>query len=209
MELTLVRHGLPVRSRPVDPGLSEEGVAQARQAAAFLQDESYDAVYTSPLLRARETAAPIAAALGLGVVTEEGLAEFDKDTEYAHFEDLVAARDPRVEAFFRGDLSGWGTDADAFRAAVRQAFDGIVARHPGQRVVIVSHGGVANVFFGFVLGLDKLSFHAPAYGSISRARAGAGKFTLVSLNETGHLANRGRLPSVPAEPSAARGADRT
>jgi probable phosphoglycerate mutase len=190
MELTLVRHGEPSRDQPFDPGLSPAGVEQARRAADFLAREDYDALYVSPLLRARETAEPIAAALDLQPVVEDGLAEFDRKVGYTHFEDLVAARDPRVEAFFRGDLSAWDTDAQAFTSVVTRTIDEIVGRHGGQRVALVSHGGVANVFFGRVLGLEQLSFHAPAYGSVSRARAGAGKYTLVSLNETGHLPDR-------------------
>jgi broad specificity phosphatase PhoE len=195
VELTLVRHGEPVRTEPNDPGLSEEGIDQARRAAEFLRPEEYHALYVSPLTRARQTAEPIAAVVGLEPIVEEGLAEFDRNVPYAHFEDLVIARDPRLEAFFRGDLSGWGADAEEFKATVVRTMDAIVSRHKGERVIVVSHGGVANVFFGAILGLDKLSFHAPAYGSISRARAGRGKYTLISLNEAGHLADRaGEIP---------------
>jgi broad specificity phosphatase PhoE len=190
VNLTLVRHGEPVRGEPDDPGLSAEGADQARRAAEFLSVERYDALYVSPLRRALQTAEPIAAALGLHSVVEEGLAEFDRGMPYTHFEDLVDARDPRVEAFFRGDLSGWGADAEAFKSTVGTTIDAIARRHDGERVVLVSHGGVANVFFGRVLGLSRLTFHAPAYGSVSRARSEGGRYTLVSVNETGHLADR-------------------
>jgi probable phosphoglycerate mutase len=190
MELTLVRHGEPTRDAAFDPGLGPRGVEQARRAAGFLGAESYDALYVSPLRRTLETAEPIAEALGLDPVVEDGLAEFDRHTGYTHFEDLVAARDPRVERFFRGDLSDWGVDVQEFKRTVWRTVGGIVARHGGQRVVLVGHGGVANVFFGQVLGLEQVSFHAPAYGSISRARAGGGRYTLVSVNETGHLQDR-------------------
>lgn len=57
-------------------------------------------------------------------------------------------------------------------------------------MVLVGHGEVANVFFGAALGLASLTFHAPAYCSVSRARAGRGTYSLVSLNECGHLTNR-------------------
>lgn len=195
MDLTLVRHGEPARGGPDDPRLgdphlSDRGRGQAEQVAAFLAAEPCDALYVSPLLRARQTAAPIAGALGMEPVVEDGLAEFDRLRPYEHFEDLVAAGDPKVDAFLRGDLSGWGTTAEEFRSRVRTTFDSIVARHGGQRVVLVGHGGVANVFFGAVLGLAGLSFHAPAYGSVSRARAGRGTYTLVSINECGHLEDR-------------------
>jgi probable phosphoglycerate mutase len=137
-----------------------------------------------------ETAQPIAAALGCAVAVEDGLAEYDRNVEYQHWDDLVAARDPKVQAFLRGDLSGWGADADEFRTTVVETFHAIATRHKSQRVVVVSHGGVANMFFGSILGLEKMSFHAPVYGSVSRAKFGAGTYTLVSLNESGHLPDR-------------------
>ncbi|HEY0448716.1 histidine phosphatase family protein [Actinophytocola sp.] len=196
MYLTFVRHGEPARGVPHDPGLTDLGRRQAAEAAAFLSEEDYAAVYVSPLRRATETAAPIAEALGLEPVVMDGLAEFDRAAPYRHFEDLVAAGDPRIEAYLRGDLSAWGTTAEAFRSAVAGAVDRIVAGHPGRRVVVVSHGGVANVFFAAVLGIDRLAFHSPAYGSVSRARAGAGRYSLVSLNECGHLSGRAALSTA-------------
>lgn len=183
VELTLVRHGEPARDGAHDPGLSAAGREHAERAARFLAGERYHALYVSPLNRARETAAPIAATLGLTPVVVDGLAEFDRATGYVHFEDMIAAGDPRVQQYFEDDLSGWGVDAAEFTVTVRAAFDEIAARHPDERVVVVSHGGVANAFFGSVLGLTKLSFHAPAYGSVSRAKLVAGAFRLVSINE--------------------------
>lgn len=187
MELTFVRHGEPERRVPNDPGLSVSGREQAASVAAFLSTEDYDALYVSPLRRARQTAEPIASALGLTAEVADGLAEFDRNGRYEHFEDLLSARDPRVDAVLRGDLSAWGTSAEVFRSAVTSTVDHIIAAHRRQRVVLVTHGGVANAFFSAVLGLDRMWFHAPAYCSVSRARAGAGRCTLISLNECGHL----------------------
>jgi 2,3-bisphosphoglycerate-dependent phosphoglycerate mutase len=190
VDLILVRHGLPIRGEPNDPRLCAEGLDQARRAAEFLRAETCHALYSSPLRRAMETAEPIAAALGCEVAVEDGLAEYDRNVDYHHWDDLLAARDPRVQEYLRGDLSGWGADVDEFRVTVVETFDAIVKRHKGERVVVVSHGGVANMFFGSILGLQKMSFHAPVYGSVSRARYGAGTYTLVSLNESGHLPDR-------------------
>jgi len=210
MYLTFVRHAEPARNVSAhernDPGLSERGVAQARCVAEFLAGEPCDALYTSPLRRARETAAHISAAVGRPAVVVDELAEFGRSHRYQHFEDLTPD-DPHYQAFLRGDLSPWGTDAATFRSEVLGAIGAIVERHRGQHVVLVSHGGVANVFFGHVLGIDGLAFHAPAYVSISRARAGKGKYTIISLNETGHLRLLGEgLSSAPevSGPSRAR-----
>jgi len=194
MELTIVRHGEPQRGLEgtdrADPWLSDRGHEQAVRVARHLQEEApYQALYCSPLLRARQTADHIGEALGLAPMVDEGLSEFDRHApEYLHFEDLKAADDPRYHAFLRGDLSAWGTDAATFRAEVLEAMDRIVERHRGQRVVVVSHGGVTNVFLGTIIGLDRLSFHAPEYTGISRVIAGGpGKRGLVSINETAHL----------------------
>ncbi|NMH98210.1 histidine phosphatase family protein [Pseudonocardia acidicola] len=192
MELTLVRHGEPVRGADAqarfDPGLSERGRAEVRRVAEFLAGEHHDAVYVSPLRRARETAEPIAELTGLQPVVEDGLAEFDRKVGYTHFEDLRDSGDPRYAAYLAADLSPWETDAETFRREILAAVDGIVERHPGQRVLLVTHGGVENVFLAALLDIPGMAFHAPAYASISRVLAGSGgRRTLISINETGHL----------------------
>ena len=73
MELLLIRHGLPLRveradGAPADPPLAPEGRAQAERLAAWLAPERIDAVYASPMRRARETAEPLARARGLALV---------------------------------------------------------------------------------------------------------------------------------------------
>ena len=107
MELLVIRHGLPVRvddaGGPADPELSEEGHRQARLVAGFLADEGITAVYTSPMRRAVETAAPLAEALGMDPQVDDELAEFDRDQHfYIPLEELKAAGDPRYEQAIRG-----------------------------------------------------------------------------------------------------------
>ena len=192
MQLTLVRHGEPVRSADpqvrFDPGLSDLGRAEVRAAAGFLAGEQHDALYVSPLRRARESAEPIIELTGLEPVVDDGLAEFDRKVGYTHFEDLRASGDPRYHAYLDGDLSPWDTDAVTFRREILAAVERIVERHPGQRVLLVTHGGVQNVFLAAVLGISGMAFHAPAYASISRVMAGSGgRRALVSINETAHL----------------------
>ena len=67
MDIILVRHALPVRieleTGVADPELSAEGREQASKLAAYLSSESIDAIYASPLRRARETAEPLATQL--------------------------------------------------------------------------------------------------------------------------------------------------
>ncbi|MGH9193181.1 MAG: histidine phosphatase family protein, partial [Acidimicrobiales bacterium] len=100
MELLLIRHARPQRAEsvdgPADPGLSELGRRQADALAAWLVPEGLDAIYTSPLRRAVQTAAPLGDALGLAVASDAALAEYDADAmAYIPIEELRAAGDPR------------------------------------------------------------------------------------------------------------------
>jgi broad specificity phosphatase PhoE len=195
MELVLVRHALPVRidgthdGSPADPGLDALGHEQAARLAAALATEDVVAVYSSPALRARETAAPLVAALGLPLTVLEGLAEFDVEhTSYVPVEQLKAEGDPRFAALVRGDLMHSGVDPVAFRARVVDAVEQVVAAHPGGRVAVFSHSGTINAYCGHVTQQQRPLWFAPAYASVSRVGAARdGRRGIVSLNETGHV----------------------
>jgi probable phosphoglycerate mutase len=187
MELLLIRHALPIRvdegsvRGPADPALSDLGHAQARALSEWLHGEPLHALWSSPMRRARETAAPVAARLGLEITYDEGLAEFDKDAgSYIPIEELKAAGDPR-----------WNEvpeQPEHFQAVVVDAVERVVVRHPGQRVAIVCHGGVINAYAGHVLGIADPLFFLPTYTSISRVfAASTGERSIASLNETAHL----------------------
>ena len=73
MELILIRHGLPLRventdGSPADPGLSVKGVHQAEKLAVWMKNEELDAIYCSPLKRARMTAQPLVQAVRILLV---------------------------------------------------------------------------------------------------------------------------------------------
>ena len=195
MELVLVRHALPLRmdaapdGGPADPGLAEGGRAQAARIVAALAGDDISALYTSPARRARETAVPLAEALGGEPAVEPGIAEFDSaDSSYVPVEELRAAGDPRWELLARGDLYSVGVDPVAFRARVVAALESVAARHPGGRAVLFTHAGALNAAAGHVLGRQQPIWFAPAYCSITRlAFARDGRRGIVSLNETGHV----------------------
>ena len=195
MEIVLVRHALPVRvdatpdGSPADPRLADRGREQAARLPAALALDEVTALYTSPAARARETAAPLARALGMEPVVEPGLAEFDTgDSSYVPVEELRAAGDPRWEQLVRGELYSTGVDPAAFRARVVEAVEGIVARHPGGRAVLVSHAGALNAYAGHVLGQTRTMWFGPAYCSLTRIGASRdGRRGMVSLNETAHV----------------------
>lgn len=197
MELLLIRHALPLRvekpdGTPADPPLSAEGRRQAARLAAWLGSERVDAVYASPLRRARQTALPIAAAHALEVRIEPGVVEFDPDSSsYVPLEELRAESRELWLELVSGGLTA-GVDVALFRRIVAAALERIVAAHPGARVAVVCHGGVVNAWAAHVLGLEPTLFFQPGYTSVSRfLAAGSGERSLLSLNETAHLRDAG------------------
>src|SRR5258708_854930 len=98
MELLFIRHALPRRidaghgSGPADPDLAALGLEQAAALAEWLAGESVDALFSSPMRRALQTAAPVAERLGLPITVEEGIAEFDREAlSYVPIEELKAS----------------------------------------------------------------------------------------------------------------------
>ena len=188
--VVFVRHGQAERVGAGDPGLTEQGVAEAQALANGLAGENFDAVYCSPLRRTIQTAEPVCAKLGLEPQLRDGIAEFDrKSSEYVLLRDLRAAGDPRYEACLGGDLTSWGTDLETFRADVLGVLGEILTDHAGGRVLVVTHGGVLNVLVASVLGLGgPWFFFLPDNCGITRVVADVdGRLRLASLNETQHL----------------------
>lgn len=191
MELLLIRHGLPIRvenpeGEPADPPLSPTGLEQAARLARWLEPEPLDALYASPLRRARETAEPVAALKGLEIRNEPGVVEFDHDSEiYIPLEELKQKEPERWLELIRGYTLG---DMREFQALAVATLERIAKDHSGSRVAVVCHGGVINAWAGHVLGIESPMFFEPGYTSIHRTLvSSAGPRTLVSLNEAGHL----------------------
>lgn len=198
MELLLIRHALPVRRELeqgiADPELSEAGLAQAERLADYLASETIDALYSSPLLRARQTAAPIATRTGLDTVIVDDVAEWDRtSSEYVPIEELKAAGDPRWKAMVAGEFDMHDETPETFRQRVVRAVDAIIDRHPGGRVAVTCHGGVVNAYLSHVLGLPvSTGFFYPNYTSIHRVAASrAGHRSIMTVNETAHLRHSG------------------
>jgi probable phosphoglycerate mutase len=195
MDLLWVRHAEPERVAggtgvPANPGLTERGRAQAGRLADWLVHEHIDVVVSSPQRRARETAEPIAAAHGLAVAVVDGLVEYDVQADhYIPMEELRASNDERLRAMIEGRWESFGGESTAvFRDRVARTIDEIVGTYPGRRVVAVCHGGVINVAFAVVLGLDQMLWFDPQYTSLSRMAASRnGARSVVSVNEHAHL----------------------
>lgn len=198
MELILVRHALPVRREnvdgPADPELSSEGLSQARHFAEYMALEHIDAIYTSPMKRAMQTAEPLAAIKSLTPVVVDGVAEFDQHSnEYIPVEELKAANDPRWKELMDGGFGGH-EDAATFNDRVRDALEDIINSNKGGRVLVTCHGGVINSYLAHVLNLtdNNAQFFYPNYTSIHRvAASSAGHRSILSINETSHLRGTG------------------
>ena len=195
MELILIRHGLPeveinADGTPADPPLSDEGHQQAARMAAWMTCSGIERLYSSPMRRARETAAPLAGALGLDVEQVDAVAEFDRDEgSYIPIE-LMKEMDPQR---YREVVS---YDADErverFQTEVVDGLTEIAAGNRGRKVAVACHGGVINVWAAHVIGLPPRLFFNPFYTSINRFLiAGTGEQSVLSLNEQSHLHEHG------------------
>lgn len=189
MELILVRHGLPVRSDVTDdPPLAPEGLDQAGRVARWLARERIDAVYSSPMLRAVQTAEPYAALGGHAVRTHSGIVEFDRGSgAYVPLEDLKRDDYPAWKAFVEG---GRAQDIGGFQALVVAALEEMIEANPSKTVAVFCHGGVINVWTAHVLGMAPRLFFEPGYASVHRYLcARGGQRAVVALNERAHLSD--------------------
>jgi probable phosphoglycerate mutase len=193
MELLLIRHAEPVKivdaDGPADPPLGERGIHQAERLADYLGEEAIGAVWSSPMQRARETAAPLAKQLGIDIVIDSELAEFDKEaTSYIPVEELKATKDERWLAMVEGNFDADGVDPVEFQRGVVRAIEHIITGNPGGSVAVVCHGGVINAFLAHILGIERALWFEPRYTSIHRVFASRrGDRSLQTLNETAHL----------------------
>lgn len=195
MELLLIRHALPIRreleeGEIADPPLADAGHAQARALADWLADERIDAIYASPMRRAYQTAEHVADRLGLPIVVDAELTEFDRQSHfYIPIEELRAEKDERWDDLVAGR---WGVDGEVdpetFKAVVVEAVERVIQANPSKTVAVIAHGGVMNAYLSHVLGAREVMFFEPAYTCISRvAAARTGQRQIRTINEHAHV----------------------
>lgn len=209
MQLVLVRHALPERvdappagspatvdPAPADPGLTELGQRQAERLVAAIGPD-VDGLYSSSMARARETAEPLARALGRPVGVLDGLREYD--TEARHYVPVheMARHDPvGWQRMLAGHLPGQ-VDVEAFAERVGAAMEQVIAAHPGRgTAVVVAHAGVINIWLARLLGLARPLTFPLDYTGITRVLAGRdGRRVVRSVNETGHVTDLLVMPT--------------
>ncbi len=192
MELILIRHGLPMHvetedGSPADPPLSTEGHQQASLMADWLCDTHIDHLYSSPMQRAVQTAAPLAAAKGMNAELREGVAEYDRHADhYIPVEELKKLDYDRWQRLMRGEVDD--VDFPKFCEGVISTLNEIIATHPGKKGAVTCHGGVINVWTAHVIGIEPRMFFNPNYTSINRyMAASSGERSIITLNEHAHL----------------------
>ncbi|MBZ5584258.1 MAG: histidine phosphatase family protein [Acidobacteriia bacterium] len=135
--------------------LNTEGRAQAERLAARLASRKIAHIYSSPLERARETAAPLAAALGIEVGIREALGEV-RFGDWSGTRLQVLERDPRWRLFnhYRsGTRPPGGELAVETQARVVAELESLRERHPGETVAVVSHADSIRAALAYYLGV--------------------------------------------------------
>jgi broad specificity phosphatase PhoE len=162
VRILLVRHGQStanaagaVSSAAPGPDLTDLGREQAEALAGALGDHRVDAVYASTLVRAQQTASPLAARLGLDVVVRDGLHEIEAgDLEDRTDEEALRGYVLPLIAWAGGDLTAsapGAPDGHAFFERFDAAIADIVALHRDDddaSVVVVGHGAATRVWLG-------------------------------------------------------------
>lgn len=131
--------------RPYDPGLSPDGVIQARQLADRLQQEDISALFTSPFLRTVETTNQIAEVLELPIYLEPGLSEWFNPKWFPAApetmpSDLLVDRFPRIDLTYSSRIrpSYPETENEAMRRSAEAAH--AIVKQFSEPVLLIGHG---------------------------------------------------------------------
>ncbi|MFB0620065.1 bifunctional RNase H/acid phosphatase [Streptomyces sp. AGS-58] len=178
-----------------DPSLSGAGREQARRVAeALARRGTVQAVVASPLARTRETAAIVAARLGLDVTLEEGL----RETDFGAWEGLTFGE---VRDRYPDDLNAWLADPEAHPTGGGESFadtairiaaarDELVAAHAGRTVLLVTHVTPIKTLIRLALGapaksLFRMELSAASLSAVAYYADGNASVRL--FNDTSHL----------------------
>ncbi|MFM9927177.1 histidine phosphatase family protein [Variovorax sp. H27-G14] len=210
-DLILIRHGETAWNRELrfqghaDVPLNDIGHEQARRLGLRLASETaVQHIVSSDLMRAQQTAAPAALQLSLPVVTSAGLREQFFGVVEGMRSDEIQTLHPRAwEEWleFREDHAmPEGETAREFHTRIIAALGTIAAAHRGQRLIVVTHGGVLDMVWRTAQGL---SLSGPRHSDIPNAgfnrirMADPGRpsdIEIVDWADTRHLAD---LPPQP------------
>lgn len=200
----LVRHGATdnnrakpprLQGRRTDPGLSEEGRAQAAALARFLAMHPVDHVFSSPLLRARQTAQAVADQQGLDVQTIDALTEVDVgDWEGLAWPEIMRRWPEAYDAYMDDPIANpyFGGEHGAHVAdRVRPAMGELMRSHLGSTILVLAHNVVNRIYLMEQLGGDPRRFRSipqdNAGLNVLRYRGDREDVKIVTINAVFHL----------------------
>lgn len=195
MRLLLVRHaahdlaGRAFAGRLPGLGINEAGQAQAQALVPVLQREQVHALASSPQPRAGQTAAPLAAQLGLAVELAPEFDEIDFGAWTGRsFDELRAEDVERWDAWVHRRSSAVVPGGEVFADVQRRALAGVERlrrKHPDRTVAVFSHGDVIKAALAGVLGLslDHLERFEIGCASLSEVQAGDGWARVGRINQ--------------------------
>jgi len=184
-----------------DLRLTAVGEAQAQLVARRLAGEPVAAVYTSPLYRARETARPIASALGHGLIEEPDL----RERYYGQAQGLTwtqaAERWPLGEASYHRDWAMAVPEVESLAGLRRRAVgvvNGLLDRHVDETVVCVSHGGTLVQIIAHLFGLpeDVWPRIRMSNTSLTIVEGDSTRPVVRTLNDICHLEDKARASTL-------------
>ena len=179
----------------IDLALNANGEAQAIAAGPHFAGLPAVALYCSDLLRARQTAQPIAQALHLPIILLPALRERNCGRcEGMTFEEIAARNEDDARAIESRDpdyaAPGGGESRRQHEKRILDCIGELVSNHPGQTIVVVTHGGVLDVIYRRVRGLPSdapRDYPIPNTG-INWVTISGQQWLIESWGETGHLA---------------------
>jgi broad specificity phosphatase PhoE len=200
--LYLVRHGATennrakpprLQGRRTDPPLSDQGLEQARQTGRFLAQTPLDAVYSSPLLRARQTAEAIAAPHGLAVEVVDDLIEIDVGAWEGRAWDEIEKTDPDAYRAFMTDAAAnpylGGENITTVLARAAPAIEKLMHENVGRRIAAVAHNVVNRVYLADLLGMPLARYRSVPQDNcgVNVLRYRKGRIKAVTINGIFHL----------------------
>ena len=198
----LVRHGATdnnrarpprLQGRRTDPPLSDEGREQARQTGEFLADVPVDGVYSSPLLRARQTAEAIAQPHGLAVEVVADLIEVDVGVWEGRAWDEIEKTDPEAYRAFMTDASVnpylGGENLQTVLARAEPAFERLMQQSLGRLIVVVAHNVVNRAYLAQLMGVPVARYRSIPQDNcgLTLLRYRDGRAKVVTINGVFHL----------------------
>jgi probable phosphoglycerate mutase len=174
-----------------DPPLDPVGEAQALRLADRLASEPIAAICVTTLRRTVQTAAPLAARLGLTPTVIADLREVRLgEWEGAAFRKHTSEGHPLAVQMFteqRWDAIPGGEPTAEFSERVRRGVGAIAAAHPNQRVAVVVHGGVIGMMMSIATGASTFAFVGADNASISQIVVAEDRWIVRRFNDTTHL----------------------